>query len=324
MAAWLLLELLGPWMKGLRRLTLSISRHIKNEHQRPKEDEEKLVTHARDKKKWSLFSDQQAVLKSMLVEFQEAQCFFMLASQAAVLMTVRNGPIIFGAKSFSQLTNNYRLVGIITLGGAVPVIFALFTLSRFDMFSWYILGFSGVTLSISTAGAMMLGRLIIMPLERSDLQPVAGTNLLDACGGNPPPTVYCNRNPLANNVGVIPLWCSWAIYFIVVSRAVIRILSGNLRVQGFFKQSKPRLFELFSSNRMHKVIRWASATLTLLVYGNSIVLLISLYDDLLAMSRTGSISMHNWSLGQIVSVTIWAPVLFKYIYASICMAAQRS
>lgn len=217
--AWLLLDISGPWKRYFRRLRSSISNHV---NQSPQwDDQEMLVNRAgRPKRKWATLSDQPAILKSMLVEFQEAQCFFMLASQAAVLMTLHNGTIVFGAKSFSQLSNNYWLVGVIGMGGALPPTFALFTLCRFDMFSWYILVFTGVTIATATASSIEMVKLCAKPFTRADLQPVAGVSRLDACGGNPPPTIYCNQRALATSVTVIPLYCSWMIYLIVVVGAL--------------------------------------------------------------------------------------------------------
>lgn len=48
-----------------------------------------------------------SIAKSILVDFQEAQSFFVICIQAAVLVAFAGDSIILGASSLSQLQSNY-------------------------------------------------------------------------------------------------------------------------------------------------------------------------------------------------------------------------
>ncbi|KAI9783707.1 MAG: hypothetical protein M1816_001188 [Peltula sp. TS41687] len=81
-------------------------------------------------------SRQRDALLSALVDFQKAQCFFMLAVQAAALVAVKKSAG-FEARSLQEYANNVDYLPIITKSGSIPVTFVLFTLHNAGMRSCY-------------------------------------------------------------------------------------------------------------------------------------------------------------------------------------------
>lgn len=88
-----------------------------------------------------------ATLLSVLVDFQKAQCFFMLAMQIAAHVVLSNG--LFEGISLQQIYNNYELLGSIAISGFLPITFTLLCLHSAGMRSWYLLILSTITVIIS-------------------------------------------------------------------------------------------------------------------------------------------------------------------------------
>ncbi|KAE8396816.1 hypothetical protein BDV37DRAFT_96784 [Aspergillus pseudonomiae] len=62
-----------------------------------------------------------SALKFTLVEFQEAQCFYMLSFQFTALTALVAGPQLYKATSLAQLTSNTSMVKTVTLMGVLPI-----------------------------------------------------------------------------------------------------------------------------------------------------------------------------------------------------------
>lgn len=73
-------------------------------------------------------------LTTAVADFQKAQCFFMLATNIAGLVTQTRGGL--QPQSFQSVYNTYISIRIIAVGGSLPVTFTLLTLHKR---SWYLL-----------------------------------------------------------------------------------------------------------------------------------------------------------------------------------------
>lgn len=89
-----------------------------------------------------------------MVEFQEVQCFFMLASQAACIVALVSGPEFLAATSLRQLYTNLQLIQVVAISGILPVTLVMFDLHRTGMNSWYIFTLSTITNGDFTCGAV--------------------------------------------------------------------------------------------------------------------------------------------------------------------------
>lgn len=136
-----------------------------------------------------------AILTTTVVEFQETQCFFMLANQAAVIVSSSSGAKFLEVESVQQLYANLYLSQIITVAGILPVVLITFRLHRAGMNSWYILILSAITIATSNV-ALYMNRSTSVTDTFQRLQRLQRfPRKLGKCGFNPPPLVYC-VNPI--------------------------------------------------------------------------------------------------------------------------------
>ena len=126
-----------------------------------------------------------------MIEFQKAQCFFMLTVNVAALVSKYQGGL--DPENLQQLYNNYIFIETISIGGYLPITFTLLGLHIVQVSSWYLLILSILTMGISIATVVNLG---IFSPRPSDLRAIAsvahGNEGLSNCGGNDL-TVYCLR-----------------------------------------------------------------------------------------------------------------------------------
>jgi hypothetical protein len=262
-----------------------------------------------------------AVLKSVLVEFQEAQCYFMVASQAAVLTTIVKGSQEFEAATFSQVQTNSEMAALIGYAGILPTIYVMLNLYTFSMSSWYTLGISGASLILGTAtlaGILTSNSFGFVNINIDVLNLDPGFELLDQCGKKPPPIIYCALLPsdssdsslgdLLPTFGYININSSdistfdpiillcWLVYAAIV---LLKVLSywSTARWQKIFRTS---------------IIIWIFK-LTLILSHATFLAFLGYYIAVLASMST-YVDKGAWTLGQIISVTIWAPVICKLVY----------
>jgi hypothetical protein len=263
-------------------------------------------------------TDQAAVLKSMLVEFQEAQCFFMLATQIAVLISFRNQAKFYEPKNEAQLDMDNYLGQIIGTGGLLPISLVLFTLNNVNMNSWYILILSGITLATSSATVITSTNSENNGYTPSGLGSFYDTASVDGCGGYPPPIVFCDEvwYKSTNTQYFAQAVLSWIYILPLVVFTVIlfQLLLSLPPLSRFIKGMLPQVSRLEGS----KLVTYLNG---LWIGAISILYLFAIYSylaNLYYLNKFGAIDTHNWTLGQIVAVTIWAPVIFKYIYSAVC------
>jgi hypothetical protein len=270
----------------------------------------------------ALLLQQRAVLVSFLVEFQEAQCFFMLASTAACLTALYTGPSYFNATNNVQAFNNAIIFGLICTSGTLPLGFILSLLYTEGMASWYITLVSTITILLSSITASRILAWQDKSYDRAHglnvYSQFPGTASLNKCGFNPPPVTLCYLQ-----------WNSYDafIYACGILSGVSSLLSAVFCIISLIRTRQPwasgnhawlrkvaRFLKIFRIKRWHPVFR-TFIFLQQLVY--SLLTVANLYN-FIHFKNSGVILTNNWSIGQIISVAIWAPVICKYIYESIC------
>lgn len=301
LAAWIILSLTGSWLAAIYRKW------------------SRTGDTPQDKRSTKYHTDQAAVLKTMLVEFQEAQCFFMLATQIAVLLSLRNQSKFYDPKDLAQLDMDNYLGQVIGTGGLLPISLVLFTLNNVDMNSWYILIISGITLATSSATVITSSKI------ENNFNPAFGngnfydtTTSIAGCGGNPPPIVFCDEvwYKQTNTQYYVQDVLNW-IYIppiVVFSVILFQRLLSLPPCARFIQKLLPQLSRLEGS----KLVTYLNGLWILVI---SIVYSFAIYSylaNLYYLREFGAVDTGNWTLGQIVAVTIWAPVIFKYIYSAFC------
>ncbi|KAL2009366.1 hypothetical protein VTN00DRAFT_7560 [Thermoascus crustaceus] len=233
----------------------------------------------------------------------------MLANQAAVIVSSSSGAKLFEVESLEQLYANLYISQIITVAGILPVALITFRLHRAGMNSRYILILSAITIVTSNV-ALFMNRSTSVTDTFQRLQRLQQfPQKLEKCGFNPPPLVYC-VNPIVvwfhdivNSVSVqlMDIPCLVIFALALIYQAIQRYLSNRMETE--YGQLKR-----FLTSPWVRALR----VFVKLVINGYLIMAKCFYFFFLFSLR--GIDFTSWSFGQIVAVTIWAPVIFKYIY----------
>lgn len=267
---------------------------------------------------------QEAVLKSIAVEFQEAQCFFMLACQSAVFASIKalaKNPQFLGMQTMSAVKYNLAMARLVCLGGIVPVICGLYIIHSVGMSSLVICALSSFTIILAICG------LVTIPTNFSSasLSPLPYQSKLDKCGQNAPPVVFCQGLPLSGPEFdfLIVAFCV-IIYLIILGLSICSYV--ECRNSHSYGKRRSKALSYITKYREELASDLPGWWLTYMLYD---FLFLSMLIAYLLWSRPfwldGAIDSSAWSFGQIIAVTIWFQVIVKYLYWSTCKChSQRS
>ena len=285
----------------------------------------------------TLTFDPASAILPAVVEFQKAQCYFMLATNIAGLVVQTVGGLEL--QSLQQLYNTFIFIKVIAIGGYLPITFGLLILRMLKKLSWYVLA-----LSIASVG-VAIGNLY----KRQDFRPnpddLSYLRQQSTQGG---PSSCGNNNLLA--------WCysrigveSYNFRATNGADGADNILKFSLVVLGLliiehFWQSSDRtnrkirdyLFRSCISRSdssrfpgSNRIFRWLSRLTVPII----IVVFVAMYLYFFAVFavdldwfRENKIYDPEWSFGQIVALMVWAPPIFEYFWESFrkcCVAAFR-
>ena len=261
-------------------------------------------------------AEHRPVIRFVLVEFQEAQSFLMISIQIASIYVMSKKPELYGAVSFSQLMINISITKSICLEAIAFVTFGLWLVHKTDMKSWYILFCSTLTVILSIVTFHLSSHWKVIPANLSLPQ----ENSLYECGHHPPPLIWCGNLTLEDrgNSFIIGFFATCIILFCYLFCHKLIVL---LQV-GSWSRQNPRDSNYQWCRTVYCYIdglphnsRWiklsfdicVELTLITIIGFFTVKLISSVYDNLT-----------DWNLGQVIAVTIWAPVIVKYLYWSLC------
>lgn len=260
---------------------------------------------------------QETVLKSIVVEFQEAQCFFMLACQTAVFAIIHalaKDPQFLGTQTMTAVKYNLAIARLVCLGGIVPVAFVLYTIHTIGKSSLVNCALSGFTIVLAMAALFA----IPIDLSSASLSPLPYQAKLDKCGKNAPPVVFCQGMPVSNReLEVLIVVCCAAVHLIISISSIRSYVTSRISQHDTEKRNKifslitkvcERLGDIASGQRY--LIRFWDIPLVF-----SFVVYCLQFRSFLA---EGVIDTTAWSFGQIVAVAVWLQVIMKYMYWSAC------
>jgi hypothetical protein len=260
----------------------------------------------------SKLEQQRTVLKSIAVDFQEAQYFFMLACQSAVLAVIRSlakDPQFLGVTTMRAVTYNLVIARLICQGGILPVTFGLYIVHTTSMLSPFILALSSCTILLAVCTYFA----IPTNLSGVCLSSLPYQSKLDKCGQNPPPVVF--RKGLGtsdiNFDASVVMFCI-LVYFI--------ILGNHVRLYSYL-EGRPFCGDGKMGNRVLSYFKKSSIGLLVThIYCFAALLLAntSYFIQFSGFWMDGVTNLSSWSFGQIISVTSWFQVITKYFYWSIC------
>ena len=269
-----------------------------------------------------------AAITSSLVEFQEVQIYFVAVVQIAALISFNPANPSAGSSnqnSFSSALLNSIAVSGLGIYSTFGTLLTQCCLQRADMHWWYTFVIMSVTYVLA---------LTIFARNPSLLPPTDGlwtsfkaSAPLAQCGFNPSPMTYCSLsydsyNTLfssggsAGGIGLATFgavaWWTLLIDQLAFSIRdklphVSRRLSSLDRTGIFGRVLKSRAWPWMLS------LYWGSVQ-GFLLYGTAAYL----GTLVRVVSRTSIGDTANWTFGQFIAVTVWAPTIIKFIYFNIC------
>lgn len=264
------------------------------------------------------------VLKSVMVEFQEAQCWFMLACQACTIFAMKF-KTVFGASTLMQLWADHALTGLIGAAGILPITIGQWGLQRMHMSSAWILLLSTLNLILSQITLLWTFSHAALP---SKLMGFDDDTWPTSCGGHPPPLIWCANLP----------WVFEAISpidaFVYAINPVCLLVFATCLVEWTIKELRPvspainnvfekapglgllsQLVHRMLAHRRYRHIPKVIITVFEVYMFVSVMIYTWYYVE---VASIGTIQWTSWSFGQILALTLWAPVISKYIYWTMC------
>lgn len=263
-----------------------------------------------------------ATLKVALVEFQEAQCFFVLAVQIAALMVNSNYTLFTGAdSSWFGFLQDQNSAGLLAVCGAMPVPLTQVALFRANLSSAYTLSLAlaATILSIVTCHSMtVMGDFSIEADKLLDL--FRDVNHLKECGDKTSPRTFCGT--LEDARDALPGGGLVLGYYFLTSTGISLVLSLLLALT-IADAVATRYDDLLVSMRVvvgQRGMVLLRAVRAFIIINCELVIVVAigfgLHDQLSLYKWVYEAS--NWGVGQFVALLIWAPVVSKYFYLVVC------
>lgn len=281
-------------------------------------------TRARLEKKLATFSDRPstAATISAMVNFQETQIFFSLTLQVACLITFRKATLL-AAPSVIELVVNRFLIKLIGATGVFPVVLNLCTLRRNQAVAdWFVLIASCCCVLIAIATWSFANTLTFKPdqLTSSTIGP-------EDCG-NTNPLLHCFDDLATHKI--MYTWLgrysltAYSTFFLNELALIVPLLVliglAATKFKTFRTQPYVRgdIFEWAisrlprDSQRRHLKLAFHTvvAILECWLVIASFALLLATSMLMVPVSQRGN----AWSLGQIIAVAVWAPVLINWLH----------
>ena len=281
------------------------------------------------------------ILVMALVEFQKAQCYFILPVQAATLAALSGRTTILPPTTYRQYVNNISLFGLVGISGILPVMLILSALHGVGQKSWYVLGMSIIAVALSAATVFTVNQLHWVNLPPD--------NRYSACAYHDP-SAFCfaasgsrfielaelpSFSPIGGSLSMMTmslvlltillldfLWNPEKQTFVPLRDWLIRYIEQQElkhavlpeRTKGKLKTStRLESFQLNLGRHWVKTLIRVIYSLTYLVIWAFLLLYLATFFSRWAAANT-VIDTSTWSFGQIVAVTIWAAPLCEWVY----------
>lgn len=251
---------------------------------------------------------------TLLAEFQEAQCFFMMAIHASLLYTNSQPVEINGANSLQSWLRNQQRSRSLEIMGSIPVALIQLVLSRVQPHDYYSLILTiivGILASVATA----------RPVER-DADKLhnlfKGQNPVDQCGGNPSIRSFCL--PTMDGSIISVTWHLNLVLLVLAGITCRKIWKDVSRTEWFKKQKAGVSHENQTIKSSIILVASKAAIVMLMLAEIAMVAIIGIFCDILAsiIKRSPLRSTAGWNIGQVIAMFLWAPVLSKYLWLILC------
>ena len=275
--------------------------------------------------KYFITFDPASAIVPAAVEFQKAQCYFMLATNIASLVVQNHGGL--DPDSFQQLYNTYIFIKVIAIGGYLPITFGLLVLRMIDKVGWYVLGLSASSIGVAIANLYNEKIFNPSPDDLTALQTKSVQNGPSVCGDNNP-IAWCFKPMGVNNYGFkaqnsgdgandILSFCLVTLALLIIEHFWNSSDKTNREVRDLIFKSCVRRTEVNEESRTTKIVRWLWKYVVPVLF--SLFLLIHIYCFVVFAEDLNWFNDNNiyddaWGFGQIVAILVWAPPIFEYFW----------
>ena len=264
-------------------------------------------------------------LTSALVDFQKAQCFFMLATNIASLIGSLE------SESLQGLYNTYVFIKVIAIGGYLPITFTLLNLHMIEQLSWYLLSLSIGTIAVATRTLKTKNSAFVPTSDDFDkIASLASQGIPPSCQSqNLIPWCYNPRkngnyfgfNSSSSGSGAddILIFCLVTLGIIVVDHFC---RSGDSKQQDLNRWILSKLGIATSKPlfpHAGTVLRSATVIFHFVFFWLYIYCFFIFGEDL-DWFNEAKIYDPSWSFGQVVAILVWAPTLCDYLWDQIRMS----
>ncbi|RKL17543.1 hypothetical protein BFJ68_g4419 [Fusarium oxysporum] len=253
---------------------------------------------------------------TFLAELHEAQCFFVVAIEIALINASSRSAIFTGADNWQSLLWNRDSVQFLAGMGAWPIILGQISLRRAELDSMYYLILSTLALALAGVAADTAAN----PDPDRIYKMFQGQNTLEECGGHPSLRTFCVEERESIYWYVFPAGSIYAFLGLLAILWWAKLWSLCNSPASFVKRHKSlsirqleawEWFKWFVIKASLLGIHIAEAgALACICFGLAVIRAPLL--NLLLRGETGT-----WSVGQLVAVLIWAPVISKYAHLAI-------
>ncbi|PHH77962.1 hypothetical protein CDD80_7533 [Ophiocordyceps camponoti-rufipedis] len=260
----------------------------------------------------SALSRTSIAIASTLVEFQEAQCWFVFAIQIASILAVVVSAQ--GGTFWGEIIVNAAVAFHVSQNGILSMFLIQICLHRERIHNWHtFVGFFAEYILAIIATSQTIYFRDAFELFRKQKQ-------IAACGDNPSPRSYCSsmRGIDGFNLTFFPRPFVYKIVFLVLDSLAILILLVDQLAWTLRANRRTRNLRFFGHPLGHGPLgkykagwkwlrRWAFRMLELAYFVINILYMISLVK----VFSTNSFEAKQWSYGQIIAMTVWGPVIVK-------------
>ncbi|KAF4947843.1 hypothetical protein FGADI_10122 [Fusarium gaditjirri] len=253
---------------------------------------------------------------TFLAELHEAQCFFVVAIEIALINASSRSAIFTGADNWQSLLWNRDSVQFLAGMGAWPIILGQISLRRAELDSMYYLLLSTLALVLAGVAADTAAN----PDPDRIYKMFQGQNVLEECGGHPSLRTFCVEERESIYWYAFPAGSIYAFLGLLAILWWAKLWSLRNSPTSLLRKhksvSKRQLeawewIKWFSIKASLLAIHVAEAgALACICFGLAVIRAPLL--NLLLRGETGT-----WSVGQLVAVLIWAPVISKYAHLAI-------
>ncbi|KAK5127929.1 hypothetical protein LTR85_005046 [Meristemomyces frigidus] len=322
LSAWLYNRSLSTW---LRWAACSIPAR-KNAYERAKTLQAKIDA-----------TQQRPALIAGLVDFQKAQAYFSITLQGAALLAIWHGGAMFEPTSRAQIDVTVSLVGDVATSGIVCITFGLYMLHAARKTSPYVSTLSAIAVGMSMI-TWIRTRLPVHPLVNNDQSEDAR---LTACGGHNPaascaPYDYDLKSDTRALEAPILSFCVFTMLLLLLCQSHTALASSLNGIQAVLPRRSTLMPTLTRQTptpldglrtTATSCVRRAWATLGHGTVESIFVLMATIMMAWLVSPSSFDVDTtyqliswrHNaqWTFGQLIAFTIWAPTIIEYLYSAV-------